>query len=239
MTNASLKTNESRSDSGPAPQPVLLLKHVDDDAGVASRRYPLEKFRLAIGRTDDSDICLAEGNGASRNHAEVFVLDGEVVIQDLASRNGTYVNRKLIRGDRQTTLNYGDVITIGKYRLKLVNEAQPGEPDDSGAVHRLMRLWQKAAVVERPETCAFCQVPRGVSDLPESTAIDNIATGTVDVEATQPVRCLAPKHHGVRFERDLPRRATRLLKRVGGPRAAPLARLAQRRSRLPAAKRVR
>ncbi|MEO1575652.1 MAG: FHA domain-containing protein, partial [Pseudomonadota bacterium] len=95
------------SENGRESRPVLLLRNVREGDKADTQRFELDKFRLLIGRADTADIRLDEGHGASRHHAQVFVIDGEVVIEDMSSRNGTYVNRKLIRGERQTTLNYG------------------------------------------------------------------------------------------------------------------------------------
>ncbi len=140
-------------------QPVLLLRNVKDKGENRIERFALEKFRLAIGRSPDDDICLSQGSGVSRNHASVFVLDGEVVIEDLGSRNGTYVNKKLIRGNRQTTLKFGDVIMIGRYRLKLVDEAATSEVEAQPDVQALLRMWHPAAVFAVGETCGLCHSP--------------------------------------------------------------------------------
>ncbi len=147
--------------SGPrvgSSQPVLLLRNIKNGDGRA-RRFPLEKFRLSIGRSPEDDICLSEGSGVSRNHASVLVLDGEVVIEDLGSRNGTYVNRKLIRGSRQTTLKFGDVIAIGRYRLKLVDEAATERADTTVSdVQSLLASW-KAVKTPYADVCPLCHEP--------------------------------------------------------------------------------
>lgn len=69
--------------------------------------------RATIGRAADCDIQLL-ADGVSRQHAEVFVADGTVILRDLGSQNGTYV------GDTQIVrqpLRPGDVFTIGRSRF--------------------------------------------------------------------------------------------------------------------------
>ncbi|MFK8015210.1 MAG: FHA domain-containing protein [Gammaproteobacteria bacterium] len=133
-------------------QPVLFIRRGKE----AIRRFPLEKFRLSIGRESDADIRLEEGYGASRHHAQILMLDGEVVIQDLGSRNGTFVNGKLIRGNRQRTLSHGDRITIGKYRLKFAIESVDSKSDRMGHVQRLLDAWPVAAVMSPHNVCGLC-----------------------------------------------------------------------------------
>jgi hypothetical protein len=87
---------------------VLLEK------GKPTKVFPLSKERVIIGRLGESDVVLSDP-GASRRHAEVRRQDGEFVIADLGSTNGTMVNESSI-GER--TLEEGDRITIGRTVLE-------------------------------------------------------------------------------------------------------------------------
>ncbi len=82
--------------------------------GKPTKTFPLTKERLIIGRLGESDIVLADP-GVSRRHAEVRTQDGQYVISDLGSTNGTMVNESTI-GER--TLEEGDRITIGRSVLE-------------------------------------------------------------------------------------------------------------------------
>lgn len=200
-----------QGDRGGSSQPVLLLRNIKNCDGKAMR-YPLQKFRLSIGRSPEDDICLSEGSGVSRNHASVLVLDGEVVIEDLGSRNGTYVNRKLIRGSRQTTLKFGDVIAIGRYRLKLVDEAVTEEVNTTiGEVQSLLGAWKAIGSIAA-DACPLCHEPRCVE--PEEQAPDVAAVMPAEsIEA--PVEAapgdlatseMSPPIHGRTYGRKLARR---------------------------------
>jgi diguanylate cyclase (GGDEF)-like protein len=65
-----------------------------------------------IGRKPDNDIVIAD-ESASRNHAEIYCHDDLLVICDMKSTNGTFVNRERINGPR--ALKPEDQIRIGQY----------------------------------------------------------------------------------------------------------------------------
>lgn len=68
-----------------------------------------------LGRHDSCDIVL-EDKTISRKHARLEIEDDEAFVEDLGSRNGTYVNgQKIAR--RQVTSN--DTIVIGKFSVRL------------------------------------------------------------------------------------------------------------------------
>ena len=77
-----------------------------------------EEFALAdgdsytIGRNEDCDLVVSEGY-PSRQHARISVKEGQVVLEDLGSTNGTYVNKRQI--DTPTTIKPGDVIAVPEY----------------------------------------------------------------------------------------------------------------------------
>jgi hypothetical protein len=72
--------------------------------------------RTRIGRSPDCDIFLDDVT-VSRNHAVLVEEDGEFVVEDQGSLNGTFVNRKRI--DR-APLREGDELQVGKYRLTFI-----------------------------------------------------------------------------------------------------------------------
>ena len=76
--------------------------------------YPLAKERVVIGRLAESDVVVSDP-AASRRHAEIRRQDGQYVISDLGSTNGTRVNEAAI-GER--TLEEGDRISIGRTVLE-------------------------------------------------------------------------------------------------------------------------
>jgi hypothetical protein len=72
---------------------------------------------IIIGRSSDLDMVLVE-DMVSRKHAKISTHNGQVIIQDLGSTNGTFVNGEKIKRVR---LREGDRILIGTSIIKLVS----------------------------------------------------------------------------------------------------------------------
>ena len=86
---------------------LLVLK----GAG-AGARFLLDAVETKIGRDTSNDIQLDDIT-VSRSHAMITKKDG-YSIKDLGSLNGTYLNAIAVR---ETAVNAGDEIQIGKYHL--------------------------------------------------------------------------------------------------------------------------
>jgi len=79
---------------------------------------------LTIGRLPDSDLVI-DNPAVSGHHARVFLDGQQYVVEDLRSRNGTYVNEKhVIRHSLQT----GDVLLVGKHKLVFDGAAEAEVP---------------------------------------------------------------------------------------------------------------
>lgn len=109
-------------------QPASVHATLIIERGVsAGKKFSLSSSESNIGRWDadggvfpdvdlDSDDPEAK---VSRRHARIVVRDGNYLIEDLGSTNGTFVNRgrRLAPGDRQP-LKDGDEIIVGKTFLR-------------------------------------------------------------------------------------------------------------------------
>ena len=70
-----------------------------------------------IGRDASCNICLND-KVASKTHASITFENGKLMIEDMSSQNGTFVNGKRIA---LQTLNEGDAITIGMSVFRVAN----------------------------------------------------------------------------------------------------------------------
>ncbi len=93
---------------------VLTILHGPE----AGRHLPLSTERTTLGRNTDCTIPLA-GKQVSRQHAHLFFEDGQYLVQDLGSSNGTFVNGKRIPANRPTPIHEGDTFQIGPYLFGL------------------------------------------------------------------------------------------------------------------------
>jgi two-component system cell cycle response regulator len=81
------------------------------------RKYDLVSETTILGRSSKADIQVDQ-ESVSRNHAKLIAQDKQVVIQDMGSTNGTYVNDEQIKGEFQ--LRNGDLIKIGRTIFKFI-----------------------------------------------------------------------------------------------------------------------
>ncbi len=84
--------------------------------------YKLNKERISIGRNRNSQIVI-NNNTISKDHAIIeFDEDGNAIIKDLNSSNGTYVNGQRLKVI-PIRLKTGDKIAFGKYDMEFIFEA--------------------------------------------------------------------------------------------------------------------
>jgi len=88
--------------------------HEGKDINVSS-----EKF--LIGRSESCQL-RPKSESVSRKHCIIVLKDNKVLIQDLKSRNGTFVNEKRLPSDKAKVLKAGDQLRIGKLSFELVIE---------------------------------------------------------------------------------------------------------------------
>jgi len=97
--------------------------------------YPLKvDGQVIIGRSSDLDMVLVE-DMVSRKHAKITLSGSKILIEDLGSTNGTFVNGEKVK---QARLKEGDRILIGTSILKLIQRAgHAGDLDERQAKQRL------------------------------------------------------------------------------------------------------
>ncbi|MBV9715633.1 MAG: DHA2 family efflux MFS transporter permease subunit [Solirubrobacterales bacterium] len=72
---------------------------------------------VVLGRDDSADIVLGDATGQlSRRHARIATADGAVIVEDLESTNGTFLNGERVHG--RHLLTAGDLIRIGSNTLE-------------------------------------------------------------------------------------------------------------------------
>jgi pSer/pThr/pTyr-binding forkhead associated (FHA) protein len=96
----------------------------------AGREVKVPETGMLIGRSEECHL-RPKSDAVSRCHCEISAGDDLLVIRDLGSKNGTYVNGSRIEGD--TKISSGDRLLIGKLELEViikVAEPQPERPQD-------------------------------------------------------------------------------------------------------------
>jgi DNA-binding winged helix-turn-helix (wHTH) protein len=79
-----------------------------------SRRWALATGEVVIGRDPGAGVMLSDPS-VSRHHARLLVADDSLTLEDLGSKNGTFVEG--LKLDRPTPLSDGDKIRVGSVDL--------------------------------------------------------------------------------------------------------------------------
>src|SRR3954466_2000635 len=93
----------------------MFLVTVAEKSG-GSQQIQFEKPQVTIGRLEGNDIVLSKGN-VSKYHSRLVAHEGKIVIEDLKSTNGTFVNKKRIAVKQ--VVRPSDEIAIGDYLIRV------------------------------------------------------------------------------------------------------------------------
>jgi hypothetical protein len=102
-----------RAGRGPRSAPQQLLVTAGTLAGTS---LGLADQQITIGRANDATLVLND-DYASTRHARLFPQDGQWIVEDLGSTNGTYLDRQKVT--QPTPVPVGVPIRIGKTVLEL------------------------------------------------------------------------------------------------------------------------
>ena len=107
-----------------------MAKLVILSQGMAGRSHELKVDKTTIGRVDDNTFPIAESS-VSSHHCEILLRGADVVVHDLNSTNGTFINGNQITGE--AVLKPGQVLKLGQIELKLEGEGPPATEAPSTA----------------------------------------------------------------------------------------------------------
>jgi len=92
------------------------------------REVPVGSRPVTIGRAPDNDLSV-DNLAVSNYHAKIYYEAGRMVIEDLDSLNGTFVNDLRIE---RATLHDGDKVHVGKHIIKVDTSGDAPVPWDTG-----------------------------------------------------------------------------------------------------------
>lgn len=85
-----------------------------------------------VGRQDGCQLQIRSSQ-VSRKHCELFERDGQLIVKDLGSSNGTFVNNQKVEGE--APLSDGDELSIGGVTFRISGgEAGPGDTAPPAAI---------------------------------------------------------------------------------------------------------
>jgi pSer/pThr/pTyr-binding forkhead associated (FHA) protein len=103
------------SAEGEAMPAIIMLSGI-----LIGRKFVLSQDKYTIGRGSGVEIDTRDDT-VSRSHAELSKQNGRVIIQDLKSQNGIYVNNCKID---KWTLKDGDIVRLGNTIFQFVQSKE-------------------------------------------------------------------------------------------------------------------
>ena len=120
--------------------------------GLTGRSHELNVDHTTIGRVEDNLFQIAEAS-VSSHHCEVLLRGSDVVIKDLNSTNGTFINGEQIT---ESVLKPGQTLRLGQVELKLETGTPASAPASAPAT-------APAPGPAKKQGEATMVIPRGVS----------------------------------------------------------------------------
>lgn len=118
------------------PDTVLRLRILLPDGRPLEREF--DQGSILIGRSSKADLSLPD-RSLSREHARIYKSDEGWMVEDLGSRNGTFINGQPVRVP--SALQMGDALTLGSLAVTVGGEgpaAEVEEGEDLGS-HTVLR----------------------------------------------------------------------------------------------------
>lgn len=95
--------------------------------------YELREFPAQLGRHPDCNIQV-DSNMVSRFHAQLVQIDGKIMLEDLASGNGSFLNGKKLEERQPQSLRNNDRIKLGPIKFRYENEDEDSSSSEISGV---------------------------------------------------------------------------------------------------------
>jgi hypothetical protein len=135
-----------------------MAKLVILNQGMTGRAHELNVDRTTIGRVEDNTFQIADPS-VSSHHCEALLRENEVLIRDLNSTNGSYINGEKIA---ESILKPGQTLRLGQVELHLEVPGMPTPPASSTAPVTTAAPAPTPAPPKKPVDATLV-IPRGVS----------------------------------------------------------------------------
>jgi len=101
-----------------------MLKLVILSPGMTGRAHELKVETTTIGRVEDNTFPIVEPS-VSSHHCEVLLRGSEVVVRDLNSTNGSYINGEKVS---ESVIKPGQILRLGQVEMRLEADAAGAPP---------------------------------------------------------------------------------------------------------------
>lgn len=96
-----------------------MAKLVVLSEGLTGRTYELKVEKTSVGRVEDNAFHLPEAS-VSSHHCEIILRGNDIIVRDLNSTNGTFINGERIS---EAPLKPGQILRLGQIEIRLEDGA--------------------------------------------------------------------------------------------------------------------
>src|SRR6266478_1328356 len=136
-----------------------MAKLVVLSAGMTGRTHELKVDKTTIGRVEDNTFQIAEPS-VSSHHCELVLRGNDVLVKDLNSTNGTFINGEKVS---ESVLKAGQVLRLGQIEMRLETDAAPPAPSKKIDQTMVMQRGVSLNELEQGRAGGFDTISKGFS----------------------------------------------------------------------------
>ena len=159
----------------------------------AGRAISLKNGQLLIGRAEECDI-RPLGEDVSRKHCAIVLEGDQITVQDLGSRNGTYVNGTKIEAKTRVPVKHGDIVRVGPLEVKVeVASAMPSAAAADDVSRWLMADDEPAGMFDTTQTIRTAEPPSASIPVPPDAPAQEPESAVAQSAAVEAVAAAAAR----------------------------------------------
>ncbi|MEN9778612.1 MAG: hypothetical protein RJB04_2367 [Verrucomicrobiota bacterium] len=85
--------------------------------GFTGLGFEVKAEKASVGRLEENAICIPEAS-VSSHHCELWLKGDDVIVKDLGSTNGSFINELQLAADKEATLRPGQILRLGQVQLR-------------------------------------------------------------------------------------------------------------------------
>ncbi len=145
-------------------EPILALLRVIQKDG-AEQIFPITRDVIDIGRVEENNLTLPEKT-VSRHHARLLYENGQFLLMDTNSSNGTFVGDFRLAPGERYLITYGEAFRIESYTLRLEQAPETGEEKPPAEPQPEEKPLAEPPTEEKPPVAPVPHVRLGVIEAP-------------------------------------------------------------------------
>ena len=85
--------------------------------GFTGLSFEVKPEKASVGRLEENAICIPEAS-VSSHHCELWLKGDDLIVKDLGSTNGSFINELQLAAEKEATLRPGQILRMGQVHLR-------------------------------------------------------------------------------------------------------------------------